>query len=81
MTSVSASRPRDFRSWISPAIGRSVIRAMYRWVLSFSACAASQSSAPALPVKIWTKRTPRSTSLRAIRQSAPNFDELASSRP
>src|SRR5262245_61629361 len=61
-------------------MGRSVRRAMSRCVRSFSAWAASQSSAPPLPVKTWTKRTPRSTSRRARRQLVPNRADTGSSR-
>src|SRR5262249_23493316 len=66
-TSVSSNRPRDLRSFNSPAIGLSVALAIGGSSLGMSAWLSQLPVGPPAPLQICTKRTPRSIIRRAMR--------------
>src|SRR5438876_13814 len=79
--SVLSSRPRDLRSASRPAIGWSTLPAMVTWLRSHWAWPSQSPPAVVLPDHNCTKRTPRSTSLRAIKHLPPNSEASGSSKP
>ena len=83
MTIVSSSRPRLFRSLSRAAAGWSMLVPMSPWSRAISSCESQLRRGKPLsaPLQTCTKRTPRSSSRRAIRQLRPKSSVIGSSRP
>ena len=72
-----------FKSLIRAAAGRSMLVPMSPWSRAMSSCESQLRRGKPLsaPLQTWTKRTPRSSRRRAIRQLRPKSSVTGLSRP